>query len=118
MLGFSSAVQHVSGSGLRISARETQTTHRRSISPEVGRALSILAHAIEYLTEEAAYNHDSPYAMNEQVEAVEILAELNRQIYQECPELPPLSDRVHSLLHLFRRDWIQGKFASHQGPTR
>jgi len=73
---------------------------RRRISPEAGHALEILGHAVEYLTDEficaggAVSEHDA------QVEAVQLLMSLNREIYFGCPEVLTLADRFRALLHL------------------
>jgi len=74
--------------------------HRRRISPEAGRALEILAHAIEYLTDEFVHQGIDFSAQNEQLEAVQILMALNRQVYFECPEVPTFGERCRRLLHL------------------
>jgi hypothetical protein len=73
---------------------------RRKVSPESGRALEILGHAIEYLTDEFVYAGGSFSARDPQVEAVQLLMALNREIYFECPEVPTLADRCRAFLHL------------------
>jgi hypothetical protein len=75
-------------------------SHRRRISPQAGRAIETLAHAIEYLTDEFVHQGFSFSARNEQLEAVQILMALNRQVYFECPEVPTLGERCRTLLHL------------------
>ena len=72
---------------------------RRRISPEAGRALEILGHAIEYLADEFVHSGGSVSAHNAQVEAVQLLIGVNRQIYFECPEVPTLAERWRALLH-------------------
>jgi len=74
--------------------------HRRRIPPQAGRALEILGHAIEYLTDEYVHAGGSFCAHNAQVEAVQLLMRVNRQIYFECPEAPSLPARIRALLHL------------------
>jgi hypothetical protein len=71
---------------------------RRRISPEAGRALEILGHAIEYLTDEFVYAGGSFSAQDPQVEAVQLLMGLNRKIYFECPEVPSIGDRFRSMM--------------------
>jgi hypothetical protein len=71
---------------------------RRRISPEAGRALEILGHAIEYLSDEYAHHGGGFTANDGQVEAVQLLMAVNRQIYLECPEAPSLSTRLRALL--------------------
>ena len=73
---------------------------RRNITPQAGRALEILAHAIEYLTDEFVHQGLEFSAKNEQLEAVKLLMALNRQVYFECPEVPTFSERCRALLHL------------------
>jgi len=73
---------------------------RREISPEAGRALEILGHAIEYLTDEFVNAGGSFSAQNPQVEAVQLLMGLNRKIYFECPEVPSFLDRLRALMGL------------------
>jgi hypothetical protein len=73
---------------------------RRKISPESGRALEILSHAIEYLTDEYVHAGGLLSANDGQMIAVQILMAANRQIYFSCPEFPSLGRRWRSLLHL------------------
>jgi hypothetical protein len=77
-----------------------RTSRRRSISPQAGRALEILAHAIEYLTDEFVNTGLTYSATNGQLEAVRLLMALNRQVYFECPEVPSFGERWRTLLHL------------------
>ena len=72
---------------------------RRRIAPQAGRSLEILGHAIEYLSDEFAHAGGSLSAHNAQVEAVQMLMALNRQIYFACPEIPSLGDRWRTLVH-------------------
>lgn len=80
--------------------REGGRARRRRISPEAGRALEILGHAIEYLTDEFVHAGGSLSAHNAQVEAVQLLMAINRQVYFECPEVPSLGERWRALVHL------------------
>jgi hypothetical protein len=73
---------------------------RRSISPQAGHALEILGHAIEYLTDEFIHEGRSFSAQDGQLQAVQLLMAVNRQIYFECPEVPPIGRRILSLLRL------------------
>jgi hypothetical protein len=75
-------------------------SRRRRISPEAGRALEILGHSIEYLADEFVHAGGSLSARNAQVEAVQLLLGINRQIYFECPEAPGPGERWRKLLHL------------------
>src|ERR1035437_5403465 len=93
--GFSirASVQTVSTAGARPS-------RRRLITPEAGHALEILGHAVEYLTDEFVYEDGALSARNAQLQAVQILMALNRQVYFACPEVPTFAERCRSLLHL------------------
>lgn len=73
---------------------------RRSISPQAGHALEILGHAIEYLTDEFIHEGGSFSADSSQLQAVQLLMALNRQIYFECPEVPSFRKRFASFLSL------------------
>ena len=93
--GFPVSISAPAASSLRVGLKR-----RRSISPEAGRALEILGHAIEYLTDEFVHEGGSFSANNAQLQAVQLLMAFNRQIYFECPEVPPLSRRILAMLHL------------------
>jgi hypothetical protein len=80
--------------------RKRGCARRRRISPEAGRALEILGHAIEYLGDEFADPVGSLNPLSAQMEAVQLLMEINRQIYFECPEVPSMGARWRELLHL------------------
>jgi len=79
-----------------------RANHRRRITPQAGRALEKLGHAIEYLTDEFVQMGGSFCAHNAHGEAVEMLMALNRQVYFECPEIPSLKERFRSLLGPFQ----------------
>lgn len=68
---------------------------RRKIDRNAGRALEVLGHAIEYLTDE--FVHAGGLDSGE-LEAIQILMALNRQVYSECPVVPTLSERFLSML--------------------
>jgi len=70
----------------------------RRITPRAGRALEILGHAIEYLTDEFVHRLGEVSAHNGDLEAVQLLMSLNRQVYFECPEMPTLGERLRSAL--------------------
>src|SRR5208337_1298540 len=73
---------------------------RRRITPRAGHALEKLGHAIEYLTDEFLYEA-TPFSFNSpQLQAVQLLMALNRQVYYECPEVPSFGERLRSILHL------------------
>jgi hypothetical protein len=71
---------------------------RRKISPRSGKALEVLGHAIEYLTDEhlhlgGTFRLDDPHS-----EAVKILMAANRAVYFECPEVPTFRERCSAWL--------------------
>jgi|SRR5580692_4521547 hypothetical protein len=77
-------------------------SRRRAINPQAGRALEILGHAIDYLTDEyihsgGAFRYDDP-----ELEAVQLLMAVNRAIYFDCPEVPVLGQRWKKLIGLGR----------------
>jgi hypothetical protein len=74
--------------------------NRRRITPQAGHALEILGHAIEYLTDEFVQCGSELSPKNGQLEAVQLLMALNRQVYYECPAVVTVSDRIRSMLHL------------------
>jgi hypothetical protein len=77
---------------------EFRTVRRRRISPQAGRALEILGHAIDYLTDEYVLHGGTFCARDPQLQAVQLLMALNRQVYFECPEVPTLKERCRALL--------------------
>ncbi len=80
------------------SAGHQARTHRRRIAPEAGRALEILGHAIEYLSDEFIHAGGCLSAHNAQIEAMQLLMAANREIYFACPEVPSLGERWRALL--------------------
>jgi len=76
------------------------TNRRRRITPTAGRALEILGHAIEYLTDEFVQDDHAFTVKCDQLQAVQMLMALNRQIYFECPEIPTLGERCRALLRI------------------
>jgi hypothetical protein len=88
---------------LSVSARDPAVrcgVRRRMISPEAGRALEILGHAIEYLADEYAHRAERFSAHDGEVAALQLLMRVNRQIYFDCPEVPSMIDRWRGVLHL------------------
>lgn len=76
------------------------TDRLRRITPEAGRALEILGHAIEYLTDEFVHEGRECSPNDSELQAVQLLMALNRQIYFECPVMPTFGERVRAF---FRR---------------
>lgn len=83
---------------LPAAVRATANRPRR-ISPEAGHALEKLGHAIEYLTDEFVFAGGSFEAGSPQLEAIQLLMAVNREIYLACPEIPSLGERFRSLFH-------------------
>ena len=77
----------------------SQTSVRRRISPEAGRALEKLGHAIEYLSDRFMVSGD-PFSRG-QLEAILLLMEVNRKVYGECPEVSSLGERFSAWLGSF-----------------
>jgi hypothetical protein len=80
--------------------QEGGRARRRRISPQAGHALEILGHAIEYLSDEFVHAGGALTAHNPQVEAVQLLMGINRQIYFDCPIVPSLGERWRALLRI------------------
>jgi hypothetical protein len=83
-----------------VSTAGKRPNRRRLITPEAGHALEILGHAIEYLTDEFVYEDHALSARDAQLQAVQMLMALNRQVYFACPEAPTFGERCLALLHL------------------
>lgn len=82
---------------------------RRRIDERAGRALEILGHAIEYLTDEYVheFGHQRRGAFSStdgRVQAIQLLMSINRRIYFECPEVEDLATRCLSILRLRRHE--------------
>ena len=72
----------------------------RRVSPQAGKALEILGHAIEYVTDEFVHEGGSLSGHDDKLDAVQLLMAINREIYFECPEVPTFSERFLSFLRL------------------
>jgi hypothetical protein len=81
----------------------TMPSRRRRIAPKEGRALEILGHAIEYLTDEYVHAGGSFAEQDPAVEAIRLLTERNREIYLSCPEIPGWRTRCASWVRSGRR---------------
>ncbi len=79
-----------------VSARK----RRRRISPQAGRALEILGHAIDYLLDEYLRVPGMIDGRDGELQAVELLMAKNREVYFACPVAPSLRERLRSF---FRR---------------
>ena len=90
----------IAASGPSVPSASIRSNRRRRIDPESGRALEILGHAIEYLTDELVHGGEMIAANNAQVEAIQLLMAVNRQVYFECPEELTFVDRCRSFMRL------------------
>ena len=77
----------------------------RKISPEAGRGIEMLGHAIEYLADEFTLDSmdrilRAEPGMHPRLQAIELLKARNREIYLSCPEAPTLQERL--------RGWVCG----------
>ena len=87
-------------SASNVSTKRPATHRRRRIDPQAGRALEKLGHAIEYLTDEFAHDGKTAESHDPRVEAIQLLMELNRQIYYECPVMSTFTERLRAFFHI------------------
>lgn len=74
-----------------------RTEGRRWISPQNGRAIEILAHAIEYLADEYAVDAEQMGRIDvddPKIEAIHRLMAANREVYYSCPRVEPVLRRL------------------------
>lgn len=79
-------------------AAAAATQIRRRIPQRAGKALEILAHALEYLTDEYVDSDAAGTVLEGRLEAIELLMALNRRIYLDCPEKPTPRARCRAFL--------------------
>lgn len=91
---------HIANTTSAEGSPEPHIVRRRRISPQSGRALEILGHAIDYLTDEYIHHGGTFCARDPQVRAIQLLMALNRQIYFECPEVLTLRERCRAFLRM------------------
>jgi len=94
-------------SGPVLVSASSRPSRRRRLTPDAGRAIEMLGHAIEYLADEftlECMTTRRPVAAgtHPQMKAIELLMARNREIYFSCPELPTFGERLRSWLHLQR----------------
>lgn len=81
----------------------------REITPEAGRALQILGHAIDYLVDTAAARIERGSSLRTELgalDAVELLKARNREIYFACPVIQPMKQRfLHRFYGMMRQLW-------------
>ena len=71
------------------------TPIRRRTSPQQGRALEILGHAIEYLVDSRLFDQWETPA---DAAAVHLLMERSRAVFSDCAEIVPWHQRVQQAL--------------------
>jgi hypothetical protein len=81
-------------------AYPTAVNRPRRIDRESGRALEILAHAIEYLADEYVHHGGRLKSNDGEIQAMQLLMAANRSIYLACPEAPMFKERC---IALFKR---------------
>jgi hypothetical protein len=85
------------------SAVELRPFVRRQLSPEEGRAIEILGHAIEYLADEYCADAQPKGRLGNadpRIEAIQTLKTLNRLIYYSAAEVKPAFTRM--------KRWVMG----------
>jgi hypothetical protein len=89
------------------SAVPPRSRRRRRIDRESGRALEILSHAIEYLKDEYVHHGGGLASSQSEVQAMQLLMAVNREIYIACPEILTFEDRCASFVRRFRNSHRQ-----------
>jgi len=74
---------------------------QRRITVDAGRGLEKLGHALEYLTDEFVHEGCAFDRDHGRLEAIQLLASLNRQIYFQCGVEPSFRERVQSVFRKF-----------------
>jgi hypothetical protein len=79
----------------------------RQVSSEAGRAIEMLGHAIEYLSDEFALNCmdrilGTEPGLHPRLRAIELLKARNREIYLSCPEAPTIKERHPGLTRAYK----------------
>jgi hypothetical protein len=113
-----SGIEPQTGQAPRLRMRPVSSAPLRSrrITPQAGRALEILGHAIDYLIDEwvlAEGENLSPHSPR--TEAIYLLMRLNREIYDSCPPVFTITERLESAL--LRLLGFKGK-AEHPGQPK
>lgn len=108
--------QVLSGDFTRPRRRPVVAAVRRRPTPEQGRSLEILAHAIEYLVD-SDLRDGTRSGCVPVPEAARILMRLNRAVFAECREIVPLRVRLRQrFARLFERKHSVGHVAPAAGP--
>ena len=82
-------------------AAPRRTSVRRRITPDAGRGLEKLGHALEYLADEFVHNGCDFAADWGRLQAIDLMARLNREIYFACGVEPTFREKLQSLLRRF-----------------
>ena len=83
-------------------AQRLLSARQRRIDRASGRALEILGHAIEYLADEYVYHGGQLSSSDAEVQAMQLMMRLNREIYTACAEIPTFTQRCTAFV---RRIW-------------
>jgi hypothetical protein len=107
--GSNSCEDSVHAEPLRIE-NGVRTLIRRRPSPQQGRALELLGHAVEYLVDSQLYLAETD--LNDQL-AVQTLMRLNREVFAECAEVVPMRRRLTRRLRRWMGlvGWNDGVFS-------
>ena len=73
-------------------------SQRRRITPQTGRALEKLSHAIDYLTAESWPKSDSKSDSRDRTEAERMLKGLRREILRDAPPIEPFRKRCRTFM--------------------
>lgn len=76
-----------------------RSNRRRRISPEAGHAIEKLGHAIDYLADQYIHEGGLFSRHDPELQAVEMLIAINREVYFACPEVQTLGERLHRWLN-------------------
>jgi len=81
-----------------------QPDQRRFVTFRAWRTLRTLRHAIEYVAEEFLHDSVPPSIHNPRLQAVQLLMELQSDVYADCPEIPRLFELAARKLGLRRAE--------------
>ena len=78
------------------STRSDSRVIRRRPNMSQGQALEMIGHAIEYVYDSRVYRNNGQLSDSE-MQAVQILMRLSREVFQECKEVTPVVNSEHRL---------------------
>jgi hypothetical protein len=93
----SGSSSHLSASHPHVAAARLRS-QRRQVSREAGQAMEKLAHAIEYLCDEAVHHGGTRFIGAPQLDAIQLLISLQRSVYSECPPFLGIWARMRTFL--------------------